>query len=100
MWKCAAPAWIKAEVRFGKWFSADSLIEGLSVIGAGDVREPREEWAGIGSDISAESPARKVARVRLFSMEWKCLSRTERRICFNGIEMVAAIGANNILQFN
>ena len=45
MWKCAAPAWIKAEVRFGKWFSADSLIEGLSVIGAGDVREP---WEGAG----------------------------------------------------
>ena len=46
MWKCAAPAWIKAEVRFGKWFSAGSLIEGLSVIGAGDVREPRKERAG------------------------------------------------------
>ena len=40
MWKCAAPAWIKDEVHFGKWFSVDFLMEGLSVIGVGDVREP------------------------------------------------------------
>ena len=65
-----------------------------------DAWATRRSGQAIGSGISAESPARGVARARLFSMEWKCFSRTERRICFNGMEMLMSIGTKNIFQWN
>ena len=85
MWKCAAPAWIKDEVHFGKWFSADSLLEGSSVIGVEDVREPRKERAG-------HRPGHLGGIA--------CAEGRQGPIVFNGMEMLFSHGATHLFQWN
>ena len=72
-------------MRFGKWFSADSLIEGLSVIGAGDVREPREERAG-----------HRLGHLGGIA----CAEGRQGPIVFNGMEMLFSHGATHLFQLN